>query len=128
MTTARAETVELETVGLNDESIARGDFFLKLFNFAVFKLDDLAATGANEVIVVALMRDVIVLGLRPEVPGLGDSRIAKQVQCPVNGGQSEMWISFSQLVIHSFGRDMFLPEKRREDEFALAGELQLVLA
>jgi hypothetical protein len=28
------------------------------------------------------------LGLRPEVPGLGESRIAKQVQCPVNGGQS----------------------------------------
>ena len=128
MTTVRAEAIELETVGLNGESIASGDFFLKLFNFAVFKLDDLAATGANEVIVVALMRDVIVLGLRPEVPGLGESRIAKQVQCPVNGGQSEMWISFSQLVIHSFGRDMFLPEKRREDEFALAGELQLVLA
>ena len=128
MTTVRAEAIELETVGLNGESIAGGDFFLKLFNFAVFKLDDLAATCANEVIVVALMRDVIVLGLRPEVPGLGESRIAKQVQCPVNGGQSEMWISFSQLMIHSFGRDMFLPEKRREDEFALAGELQLVLA
>jgi hypothetical protein len=128
MTTARAEAIELETVGLNGESIASGDFFLKLFNFTVFKLDDLAATGANEVIVVALMRNVIVLGLRPEVPGLGESRIAKQVQCPVNGRQSEMWISFSQLVIHSFGRDMFLPEKRRKDEFALAGELQLVLA
>ncbi len=128
MTAARAEAIELKTVGLNGKSVAGGDFFLKPFNFAVFKLDDLAAAGANEVIVVALMRDVIVLGLRAEVPGLGESRIAKQIQCPVNGGQSEMWIGFSQLVIHSFGGDMFLPEKRREDEFTLAGELQLVLA
>ena len=63
MTAARAEAVELKSVGLDGKSVPGGDFFLKLFNFAVFKFDDLAATGADEVIVVALMGDVIVLRL-----------------------------------------------------------------
>ena len=122
MTAARAETIELEAVGLNGEPIAGGDFLLELFDFAVFKLHNLAATGANEVIVMTLVRHVIVLSLRTEVPGLGQSRVAKKVQCPVNGSQSEMRISFGELVIHRFGGDMFLAEKRCEDEFTLAGE------
>lgn len=128
MTAARAEAIELEAVGLDGESIAGGDFLLQFFDFAVFKLDDLAATGANKVIVVALVRDVVVLGLRTEVPGLGESRVAKKIQCPVDGGQSEMRISFGELVIHGFGGDMFLPEKRGEDEFTLTREFQLVLS
>ena len=122
MTAARAETIELEAVGLNGEPIAGGDFLLEFFDFAVFKLHNLAATGANEVIVMTLVRHVVVLSLRTEVPGLGESSVAKKVQCPVNGRQSEMRISFGELVIHRFGGDMFLAEKRCEDEFTLAGE------
>ena len=128
MTTARAQAIELETVGLNGEPIAGGDFLLEFFDFAVFKLNNLAAAGADEMIVMSLMRDVIVLGLRTEVPRLGESCVAKQVQGPVDGGQSEMRISFGELVIHGFGGDVFLPEECREDEFTLTGELQLMLS
>ena len=39
-----------------------------------------------------------------------------------------MWVGLGQLVIHGLSGDMFLPQKRRENEFALAGELELVLA
>jgi len=128
MTAAGTEAVEFEAVGLNGKSIASSDFLLEFFDFAVLKLDDFAAARTNEVIVMPLMRDVIVLGLRSEVPGLGESGVAKKIQRPVNGGQSEMRISFGELMIHGFRGDVFLPEKRCEDEFALAGELQLMLS
>jgi hypothetical protein len=63
MPAAGAEAVELEPVGLNDEAVSGGDFFLQLFDLTIFKLDDLAAAGADEVIVVTLMGDVVVLRL-----------------------------------------------------------------
>ena len=63
MTAARAETVQLEAVGLDRKAVPGGDFLLQFFDLAVLKLDDLTATRANEVIVVAFVRDVIVLGL-----------------------------------------------------------------
>ncbi len=128
MSAARTEAVELEAVGLDGEPIAGGDFLLQLFNFAVFKLDDLAATGANEMIMVALVRDVVVLGLRAEVPGLGESRVAKEVQRPIDGGQSQVGVGLGELVIHGFGGYVFLSEECREDEFTLTGVLQLVLS
>lgn len=128
MSAARTEAVQLEAVGLDGEPIAGGDFLLQFFDFAVFKLDDLATTSANEMIVVALVRDVVVLGLRTEVPGLGESRVAKKVQRPINGGQSQVGVGPGELVVHGFGGNMFLSEECREDEFALTGELQLVLS
>jgi hypothetical protein len=128
MTATRTEAVELESVGLNGESIAGGDFLLQFFDFAVFKLDDLATTGANEMIVVAFVRDVVVLCLRTEMPGLGESRVAKEVERPIDGGQSQVGVGLGELVIHSFGGDVFLSEECREDEFTLTGEFQLVLS
>ena len=38
MTAARTEAVELKPVGFDGESIACGDFFLKLFNFVSFQI------------------------------------------------------------------------------------------
>ena len=77
MTAARTEPVELKAVGLDGEPIAGSDFFLKFFDFAIFKLDDFAAARANEVIVMTLMRDIIVLGLRAEVSGLSEPGVTK---------------------------------------------------
>ncbi len=77
MTATRTKPVELETVGLNGEPVAGSDFFLQFFDFAILKLDDFAATRANEVIVMTLMRDIIVLGLRAEVSGLGEPGVTK---------------------------------------------------
>ena len=77
MTAAGAQPVEFEAVGLNGKAIPAGDFFLKPFNIAVFEFDDFATTGANQMIMMTLMRDVIVLGLRPEVSSLGEAGFAK---------------------------------------------------
>lgn len=122
MTAAGAETVEFEPVGLDGKAIAGGDFILQFLDLTIFKFDDLAATRADEVIVMAFVRDVIVLRLRAKVSGLGDTRVAKQVQRPINRGQPKVRIGLGELVIHGFSRDVFLSEERGQDEFALPGE------
>ena len=77
MTAAGAEAVEFEAVGLDREAVACGDFFLKPFDVAIFEFHDLAAVGADQVIMMTLVRNVVVLGLRPEMPGLREARFAK---------------------------------------------------
>ena len=63
MTAAGAEPVEFKPVGLDGKAVARGDFLLQLFDLAIFEFHDLAAARADEVIVMALVGDVIVLRL-----------------------------------------------------------------
>ena len=128
MTAAGTEAVEFEAVSLNGKAVSSGDLFLQFFNLTVFKFDDLTATGADKVIVVPFVGDVIVLRLRAEMPRLGDARVAKQVQRPINGGQPKMRIRLCELVVHGLGRDVFLTKKRRQDQFPLPGEFQLMLA
>lgn len=76
---------------------------------------------------VAFVRDVVVLRLSAEVPGLGQSRFTEEVQCAVNGCQSQVWIFAGQLVVHLLSCNMLLLEKCIEDQFTLACKLQLVL-
>lgn len=77
MTAARAEAVELKSVGLDDKSIFGSYFFLEPFNFLVLKFHDFFAASADEVVVVTLVRDVVVFRLRAEVPGLCEAGIAE---------------------------------------------------
>src|SRR5215510_9845123 len=115
MTAAGAEAVQLEAVCFDGEAVLGGDFFLQAFDLAVFKLHDLATSGTNQVIMVPLVRYVVILSLGPEMPGLGQARIAKQIEGPVDRGQSEMGVALCQLVVHGFCRDMFLAKKGAED-------------
>ena len=55
MTAARAESVELEAMGLDGKTVPRRDFFLKTLDVAVLELHDLSAAGANKMIVVAFV-------------------------------------------------------------------------
>ena len=128
MTAARTEAVELKSVGLDRKSVPGGDFFLELLNFLVLKFHDLLAAGADEVIVVALVRDVVVLRLRAEVPGLCEAGIAEQIERPVDGRESKMRIGLRQLVIHGLRGDVLLLEEGGQNHFTLAGELELMLA
>ena len=127
MTAAGAEAVQFKAMGLDCEPVPRGHFLLELFNLAVFKLNDFPATGADEVIMVTFVCHIIVLSLRPEMTGLGQTGITEEVQCPVDGGQSQMRIGFSKLMIHGFGCDVFLTQEGGENELALACEFQLML-
>ena len=127
MTAARTEAVKFEAVGLDGKAVAGGDFFLEALNVAVFKLHDLSAVGTNEVVVVALVGDIVVLGLGAEVPGLRQTGFAKEIERTVNRRETQMRIFPRKLVIHLFRRDVFLLEEGIEDQFTLTSDLQLML-
>ena len=63
MTTAGAETVELEPVRVDGKAVAGCDFLLQLLDLAIFEFDDLAAARADKMIVMTLVGDVVVLRL-----------------------------------------------------------------
>ena len=128
MTAARTEAVELKSVGFDRKSVPGGHFFLEPLDFFVFEFHDLLAAGADEVIMVALVRDVVVFRLRAEVPGLCEAYIAEQIECPVDGREPQMRIGLRQLVIHGLSGNVFLPEEGVQNQFTLASELELMLA
>ena len=128
MTAARTEPVELKSVGFDGKSIPRGHFFLEPLNFFIFELHDLLAAGADEVIVVAFVRHIVVFRLRAEVPGLGEAGIAEQIERPVDSREAEMRVGLGQLVIHGLSGNVFLPKEGVQNQFALASELELMLA
>lgn len=126
MTAAGAEAVQLEAVSLDGEAVLDGDFFLQAFDLAVFELHDLATPGTNQVVVVPLVRDVVILSLGPEMAGLGQARLAKQIKGTVDRGQTEVGVTLRQLMVHGFRRDMLLAKKGTENQLALAGKFQLM--
>ena len=128
MTTASAEPVEFEAVSGNGEAVPGGDFLLKLFDLAVFKLHYLAAVGANQMIVMALVGNVVILRLRAEMPGLCQTCLTKEVERAIDGREPQMRVFLRQLVVHLFGGDVFLLQEGVKNEFALARVLQLVFA
>jgi hypothetical protein len=115
-------------VGFDGKSVLSGHFFLKPFNFLIFKFHDLLAAGADEVIVVALVRHIVVFRLRAEVPGLGKAGIAEQIERPVDGREPQMRVGLGQLVVHGLCGNVLLPKEGVQNQFALAGELELVFA
>ena len=114
-------------MGLNDGAVLGGDFFLEPFDLTIFKLHNCPAAGTDEVVVMALVGDIVVLGLRAEVSRLGDARLAEQIQGAVDCGQSQVGVLFGQLMVHRLGRDVFLSEECRQNQFSLPSQLQLVL-
>jgi hypothetical protein len=128
MLTAGTEPVELKAVRLNREAIAGCDLFLEPFDIAVFKLHDLSAIGADQVIMMSLVGNVVVLRLGSEVAGLRQSGLAKEIEGPIDRGQAKMRVFSGQLVVHLFRRDVFLFQEGIEDEFALTRELQLMFS
>jgi len=127
MTAARTEPVELKSVGFDGKSIPGGHFFLEPLNFFIFELHDLLAAGADEVIVVAFVRHIVVFRLRAEVPGLGEAGIAEQIERPVDSREAEMRVGLGQLVIHGLSGNVFLPKEGVQNQLALASELELML-
>ena len=98
-------------MGFDGESVASGDFLLQSFDFLVFKFHDLLAAGADEVIVVAFVRHIVVFRLRAEVPGLGEAGIAEQIERPVDSREAKMRVGLGQLVIHGLSGNVFLPKE-----------------
>ena len=104
---------------LNHETVLPGHFLLQPFNFTILEFDDGSATGTNEVVVVAFVRDVVVLRLGTEMSCLGNPGFAEQVQGTIDGGQSQVGVLFGELVVHRLRRDMFLSQERCKNQLAL---------
>ncbi len=128
MTAVRAEAVELKSVGFNGKSVPGGHLFLEPLNVAVLKLYDLSAVGTNKVVVVALVGNIVILGLGAEVAGLCEAGIAEQIERSINCRESKMRIGLRQLVIHGLRSNVLLPEEGTQNQFTLSGELELMLA
>lgn len=122
MSAAGAHAVEFQFMGLDGEAIPAGDLFLKLFDVFILEFHDLAAGGADEVIVVPLVRHIIVLGLRAEVACLGQSYFAKEIERPINCGKADMGVLFRELPIHLFRGDMLILQEHVENVLALPCE------
>jgi hypothetical protein len=71
-----AQSIEFELVRGDREAVLGRDLLLQMFNVTVLKLRDCSALRANHVVVMALIHDVVVVGLRAEVAFLGNAGIA----------------------------------------------------
>ncbi len=127
MAAARAETVQFQAVGLDHKTIFCRDLLLQPFDFAILELDDRSTAGAAEMIVMPFVRDIVVLRLRAEVARLGNSGLAEEVERAVDRGQPQMGIFLGKLMVHGFRRDVLLSKERRQDQFSLASQFQLML-
>lgn len=98
-------------MSLDGEAISAGDLFLKSFDIFILELHDLPAGGADEVIVVPLVRHIIVLGLGAEMAGLGQSYFTEEIERSVNSGETDMRIFFCELSIHLLCGDVLILQK-----------------
>ena len=88
MAAASTEAVQLQPVSLDDKAVLRRDLLLQPFNLTIFEFYDSATAGADEMIVMALMRDIVVLRLRAEVARLGSfTAAAEQLDMTVQQAQ-----------------------------------------
>ncbi len=78
-------------------------------------------------IMVSLMRYIIILRLRAEVPSLGQAGVTEEIQRALNRRQTQMRVFLGELVIHGFGCHVLLFQEFRENKFALAGQFELML-
>ena len=121
MPAAGTEAVQFKSMGLDDKAVLSGDLFLQTFDLTILELYNGSTAGTDEVVMMALVGDVVVLRLSAEMPSLGNPGFAEQVQRAVDGSQSQVRVFFCELVIHCLRRDVLLPEKCSQDQFALAG-------
>ena len=96
VTAGRAESVQFQLVGGNREAVSGGDLLLQAFNVAILELYNLAAVGANQMVMMPLVRNIIVLRLASEMPCLGKSGVAEEIHCPVNRSKTDMMPFFRQ--------------------------------
>lgn len=122
MAATRAEPVELQAVSLDHEAILRRYLLLQSLDFAILELDNRPAACADEMVVMALMRNIVVLRLGAEVASLRDPSLAEEVQRAIDRCEPEVGILLGELMIHRLGCHVLLSEKRREDKFSLASE------
>jgi hypothetical protein len=126
MTATGTQAVEFQFMSLNHKPVLGCDLLLQTLNLAVLEFHDFPATRADEMVVVPFMRDIVILGLRAEVTGLSQAGLAEQIQRSVDCRKAQVRVLLGELMVHGFGRHMLLLQKGGENQFALAGQFQLM--
>ena len=119
-------SVEFVAVAQNGESEIIRYLFLRSFNLCRFEFKDLAATSADQMIVV-LVFDLVTGYTVVEVTLLGETRVHKELERPVDGGVADMGIAQANSLVEILAGDM--PpgfEKSVEDRLPLFRMLEVV--
>ena len=111
------------------EAVLPGDRFLAGFDDLIGKLDDGAASGANEVVVVFFESDFVFFAIFAKRDRLDKIRFFKEGEGAVDGGDPyiEAVIGFADKPVDLFRRKMaVMLIKRLENRFPLTGEFKSV--
>src|SRR4051812_4101199 len=121
-----AEAVELQLVVRDGEAVFAGDAILELLDALVLELDDVAAGGADQVIVVVPIEGGLVARLAAfEVPGGGEARVREDLHGPVDGGGADAGVALLGLVDQLVDREVTaLGEEGVDDQVPLARGLE----
>src|SRR5438270_4992026 len=122
----RAEPVELELVVRDGEAVLLGHPVLKLLDALVLELGDVAAGGADQVIVVVPIQGRLVAGLSAlEVPRRREPGVGEDLHRPVDGGGPDARIALLGLLHQFVDREVAgLREEGVDDQVALPRRLQ----
>ncbi len=119
-------SVEFVAVAQDGEPEAIRDFFLRPLDHGRFELEDLPAANANQVIVVIVF-DLVTGYTVVEVTLLGETRVHKELERPVDGGVADMGVALANSLVEILARDMPAGfEKSVEDRLPLFRMLEVV--
>jgi hypothetical protein len=127
MAATPAQTIQFEFVRLDYEAVAPCHFFLKPLDLTILEFHDLAATGADQMIVVAFVTDIVVLRLRSEVSRLGEPGFTEQIERAIDGRQTDVGIFPVESSVHLFGRNVLVLQEGVQNLLSLPREFQLML-
>lgn len=121
-----AEAVQLQFVILNMESEPAHDLFLERLDLDAGELGDLAALGADDVIMMALAGGMFEQGASiAELSLVGKPGILQQLQGPVHRHEADARLSTPHPAVEAFGADVRRrSEKGPRDQLALSSRLQ----
>ena len=118
--------VEFVAVAQDGEPETIRNFFLRPLDHGRFEFEDLPAANANQVIVV-LVFDLVTGYTVVEVTLLGETRIHKELERPVDGGVADMGIAQANSLVEILAGDMPAGfEKSVEDRLPLFRMLEVV--
>ncbi|CBE69985.1 exported protein of unknown function [Candidatus Methylomirabilis oxygeniifera] len=125
-TAVPAEAVQLQFVVLNVEPEPANDLFLERLDLNARKLGNLAALGADDVIVVALAGGMFEQGASvSELPLMGKPGILQEFQRPIDGNETDPLVPTPHPAVEAFGADVGRGgEESPRDQLALASRLQ----
>ena len=118
--------VQLQAVTLDAKAVLVGDGFLQRLDLRVLKLNDGAAVGTDQVVVMLFAGTRLVAGLTvAEVTRFGDAALGKEFEGAMDRGVADPRVKRAQAQVEFLGGEVGPgPQKLIKDDFALAGGLQ----